>query len=75
MSNAPQSGPRARVEYVKAHVMVTIEATSGSDDFDIEALLATEAALQGLDVPGGTVLRVSVSPHDGVTTVPTARGA
>ena len=64
MSDAPESGPRPRVELLRRYVLVIVEATTMSDDFDIDALLAVEAALQGLDVPGATVLRVSTSPHD-----------
>jgi hypothetical protein len=67
---APKSGPRARQDLTKAYVLVTVEGRhAAGEQFEIDALLAVELALQGLDVPGATVLRVSAAPNDGAQQV------
>lgn len=72
--HVPPSGPRVRRHFVKTHVLVTVEHLAETDDSDINCTLAVEAALQGLDVPGATVLRVSAAPHDGDLAAQVRRG-
>lgn len=63
--DAPESGPRCCSRHVVTYVLVRIEADTADEDFDVNALCAARAALDGLEVPGSMLHRVTVAPTDG----------
>lgn len=65
MSDGPKSGPRRCIR--TACVLVRVDVCNADADFDVHALCAVAAAIEALDVPGATVLRVSAQPHDGMS--------
>lgn len=63
--DGPKSGPRCIGRREIAHVLVRVEGITDDEDFDVNALCAVSAAIDGLTVPGSTVHRVTAGPSDG----------